>query len=153
MGEIGAVHHVGLTVSDLDRSVDFYTGQLGCEVVMRQEKRGGYLAAIVGYPDASVRMAHLTDPGRRLVIELFEYLVPERRTTRLEPRLVGNPHVCFLVDDLDAVHARLAAAGVDFLSPPIDVDTGANKGGAGVYLRDPDGIIVELFQPGPDGTT
>jgi len=108
MTDIRQVLHVGLTVRDLDRSVAFYRDQLGCEPIMRQEKKGGYLAAIVGYPDA---------------------------------------HLCFLVPDLRTVHARLAAAGVDFVSGPVEVDTGANAGGLGLYLRDPDGITLELFQP------
>ncbi len=40
-----------------------------------------------------------------------------------------------------------ATAGVDtFVSPPVEVDTGINTGGYGLYLRDPDGILVEIFQ-------
>ena len=49
------------------------------------------------------------------------------------------------------LYERLRAAGVDsFFSPPVEVDTGANKGGFALYLRDPDGIILELFQPPRD---
>lgn len=149
MRDIHHVHHVGLTVSDLDRSVDFYTHHLGCTTVMAQEKEGGYLATIVGYPDAHVRMAHLCAAGD-LVIELFEYYAPQTRTTDLEPRLIGNPHLCFVVDDLRAVHDRLVSADIEFLSEPVPIDTGVNAGGMGVYLRDPDGIVIELFQsPAP----
>jgi len=39
-----------------------------------------------------------------------------------------------------------AASGVRFISEPTLIDTGANAGGAGLYLRDPDGIVLELFQ-------
>ena len=46
------------------------------------------------------------------------------------------------------MHQRLVDAGVDtFVSPPVLVDTGINTGGYGIYLRDPDGILVEIFQP------
>ena len=45
---IGGLHHVGITVSDLDRSLAFYRDLLGMEVVFTQEKEGGYLAEIVG---------------------------------------------------------------------------------------------------------
>lgn len=143
------IHHTGYTVSDLDRSLAFYEGQLGLEVLATQEKQGGYLAAIVGYPDAHVRMAHLRVPGADHVIELFEYLAPAgARPGRLEPRDVGVSHVCIVVDDLPAVYERLVGAGVDsFVSPPVEVDTGINTGGMALYLRDPDGIPVEIFQP------
>jgi lactoylglutathione lyase len=147
--DIGRVHHTGLTVRDLDRSVAFYRDLLGCSVVMEQSKVGGYLAAIVGYPDVSVRMAHLRAPSGELVIELFEYVSPPTIDVELEPAKVGNAHLCFLVPDLDAVYARLVPTGVSFFSPPVVVDTGANAGGKGLYLRDPDGIVLELFEPAP----
>jgi catechol 2,3-dioxygenase-like lactoylglutathione lyase family enzyme len=146
--QAAGIHHTGYTVSDLDRSLEFYVGKLGCEIVAQQEKEGGYLAAIVGYPDAHVRMAHLRAPGAGHVIELFEYLSPDGTRADVEPRNVGASHLCFLVDDLPSVHEELRAKGVDtFVSPPVEVDTGINRGGFGLYLRDPDGITIELFQP------
>jgi catechol 2,3-dioxygenase-like lactoylglutathione lyase family enzyme len=146
---IRGIHHTGYTISDLDRSLHFYRDLLGLEVIATQEKLGGYLAAIVGYPDAHVRMAHLRVPGSAHVVELFEYLAPPgARPGRIEPRVVGASHQCLLVDDLPAAYERLRAAGVDtFVSGPVEVDTGINRGGYGLYVRDPDGIPVELFQP------
>ena len=141
------IHHTGYTVSDLDRSVAFYRDLLGCEVIATQEKEGGYLAAIVGYPDAHVRMAHLRLPGGDHVIELFEYLAPPGGSADVEPRNVGASHLCFVTDDLAGLHERLLTAGVSLVSAPVEVDTGINAGGYGLYLRDPDGIMVELFQP------
>jgi lactoylglutathione lyase len=152
---VTTLHHTGYTVDDLGRSLAFYRDLLGMEVVAQQEKAGGYLAAIVGYPDAHVRMAHLRLPGGGHVLELFEYLAPEGRAAPpLQPRDTGTPHLCFAVEDLQAVYERLLAAGVDtFLSAPVEVDTGVNRGGRALYLRDPDGIPVELFQPARGGST
>jgi catechol 2,3-dioxygenase-like lactoylglutathione lyase family enzyme len=141
------LHHTGYTVSDLDRSVAFYRDLLGCEVLAEQEKRGGYLAAIVGYPDAHVRMAHLRLPAGEHVVELFQYVAPAGVAADVEPKNVGASHLCFLTDDLARDYERLSAAGVSFVSPPVEVDTGINAGGYALYLRDPDGIVVELFQP------
>ena len=144
------LHHTGFTVSDLDRSVAFYRDLLGCEVIATQEKDGGYLAAIVGYPDAHVRMAHLRVPDSEHVIELFEYVSPAGDRADVQPPNVGASHLCFIVADLQAVYKDLLEQGVtSFVSPPIEVDTGINSGGFGIYLRDPDGITVEIFQP-PD---
>jgi len=145
----GAIQHTGLTVSNLERSVDFYVRILGCTLIMAQEKTGGYLAEIVGYPGASVKMAHLSDPSGHHVIELFEYIVPGVVETELEPRRIGNAHLCFMVSDLDAIYDAIKNEGITFISGPVAVDTGANAGGAGLYLKDPDGITMELFQPAP----
>jgi catechol 2,3-dioxygenase-like lactoylglutathione lyase family enzyme len=141
------IHHVGLTITDLDRSVEFYTRHLGCTIVSEQEKVGGYLAEIVGLADAHVRMCHLRAPEGPLVLELFQYLVPSSLRVELTPRLIGNPHLCFVVSDLEGLYGMLREAGVEFISAPTDIDTGVNRGGRGLYLRDPDGIIIELFQP------
>lgn len=146
---IGRVHHAGFTVRDLDRSVSFYRDLLGCVVVLEQEKRGGYLAAITGYPDVWVKMVQLRVPTGDFVVELFEYRVPTAAGATLEPARIGNAHICFIVDDLERTYGRLLRAGVEFVSAPVDVDSGANVGGRGLYLRDPDRITIELFQPAP----
>ena len=52
----------------------------------------------------------------------------------------------FLVDDLDGTYRRLQAGGVGFISAPVEIDTGINTGGRALYLRDPDGIPMELFE-------
>lgn len=149
-GHVSRLHHTGLTVTDLDRSISFYSNVLGCEVLAMQEKQGGYLAAIVGYPDAHVRMAHLQLPGSDHVIELFQYLTPLRESFSLEPAKTGITHLCFVVRDLNALYQRLRNAGIDsFLSTPVAIDTGVNRGGMGLYFRDPDGIYLELFEPPP----
>jgi lactoylglutathione lyase len=139
--------HTGFTVRDLDRSLAFYRDALGMKVVFEQEKQGGYLAKIVGYPTAHVRMAHLEFEQGGHRIELFEYVEPPSRGDAGEPRDVGITHVCLAVDDIEAAFERATAAGADPISPPVLVDTGANAGGHGAYVRDPEGIIIELFQP------
>jgi catechol 2,3-dioxygenase-like lactoylglutathione lyase family enzyme len=143
-----AVHHVGLTVSSLDRSLAFYRDAVGLEVVLEQEKEGGYLSAITGYPRAHVRMAQLQGYGGSR-IELFEYLEPRGRAASHEPADVGITHVCLLVDHIHDALRRLVEAGAEPLSDPVRIDTGANAGGWGLYVRDPDGIVLELFQPPP----
>jgi catechol 2,3-dioxygenase-like lactoylglutathione lyase family enzyme len=148
VADVTSIAHTGLTVADLERSLGFYRDLLGFDVVMTQDKQGGYLAAIVGYPEAHVRMAHVKAAGSEHRLELFEYLTPPGVPGSREPRDVGPTHVCLIVDDLPALYDRLRTAGVSsFFSPPVEVDTGVNRGGCAVYLRDPDGVILELFQP------
>ena len=144
---ISGINHVGFTVTDLDRSLKFYTEVLECTVAFQQEKKGGYLGAIVGYPDADVRMAQVQPPGNTPRIELFEYRAPKTASRDLEPRNVGNAHICFVVDDLHKMYERLVEHNVITFSEPIEIDTGVNAGGFGLYERDPDGITIELFQP------
>ena len=142
----GSIVHTGLTVADLDRALGFWRDALGMEERMSQRKTGGYLEAIVGEPGADVRMVHLGFPGDGPAIELFEYLAPAGGRAELRPADVGFAHVCVLTADVDALLQRLVAAGGRPVGETADVDTGANAGGRAVYVRDPDGHVVELFQ-------
>jgi catechol 2,3-dioxygenase-like lactoylglutathione lyase family enzyme len=145
------IHHTSFTITNLDRSLEFYRDLLGCEVLATQEKQGGYLAAIVGDPSTHIRMAHLRVPGSEHIIELFEYVAPEGTRADVRPWNVGASHICFVVDDLPAFYDHLVGQGVaSFVSPPVEVDTGVNAGGYALYLHDPDGLTVELFQPPTD---
>jgi catechol 2,3-dioxygenase-like lactoylglutathione lyase family enzyme len=140
------LHHTGLTVADLDRSLHFWRDAMGMEVLFQQEKAGGYLEAVVGEPGAHVRMAHLAFGGEGPRIELFQYLAPSGGQHRLRPADQGFVHICVACDDLDELLERLIAAGGTPFSEPVEVDTGVNKGARDVYLRDPDGHVVELSE-------
>jgi catechol 2,3-dioxygenase-like lactoylglutathione lyase family enzyme len=138
------LHHTGLTVADLERSLRFWRDAMGMEVVFQQEKAGGYLEAIVGEPGAHVLMTHLAFDGEGPRIELFQYLAPSGGQHLSRPADVGFAHICVACDDLDERLERLVAAGGRPFSKPVEVDTGVNKGGRSLYLRDPDGHVVEL---------
>ena len=143
------LHHTGLTVSDLERSLLFWRDAMGMDVLFQQEKDGGYLEEIVGEPGAHVRMAHLAFGGEGPRIELFQYLAPSGGQHLSRPAYQGFAHVCVACEDLDERMKRLVAAGGTPFSEPVVIDTGVNRGGRGVYLRDPDGHVVELFERPP----
>jgi glyoxylase I family protein len=141
------LHHTGLTVSDLEQSLEFWRDAMGMEVIFQQEVVGSYLEAIVGEPGAHVRMAHLAFGGEGPRIELFQYLAPSGGQHRSRPADQGFAHVCVACDDFEERLERLSAAGATPFSEPVKINAGVNRGGRSVYLRDPDGHVVELFEP------
>lgn len=143
------LHHAGMTVSDLDRALGFWRDALGMETVVDQESRGGYFEAIVGEHDVVVRTHHLAFGGQGARVELFEFASPRGGQHRSRPADVGFAHVCVAVDSgLDELVARLLGAGGSTATPePVVIDRGANAGGRALYLRDPDGHVLELFEP------
>ncbi len=141
-----ATNHTSFTVSDLDRTLAFYRDALGFEVTSKAPRDRELIAQVTGVADAEVMIAYVQGPGHRL--ELIEYHGPEGRgAVRPRPCDVGFAHVAFDVDDLDAALVAAEAHDVRPIGPPAIIDQGPNAGGRVVYLRDPDGITVELVEP------
>jgi lactoylglutathione lyase len=99
-----------------------------------------------GFHVAELHQAFLGIPGSEHGLELIEYRNVDK--SAIEPRNAdpGTAHLCLLVDDVPALHARLAAQGVASLSAPVVPTMGPNVGRRAVYLKDPDGIRIELLQ-------
>ncbi len=145
-GIVGA-HHTSFTVADLDRSLAFFRDRLGLEVLFTREVRADYFARIVGLPGCVVRAALLRIPNSNYHLELFEYLTPAGKAHQPRPCDPGSSHLALLVDDLPALYARLRSSDAEFVSEPVLIDAGPNRGGYAAYVRDPNGILIELFQP------
>jgi catechol 2,3-dioxygenase-like lactoylglutathione lyase family enzyme len=147
MGIIGA-DHTSFTVANLQRSLEFYVGLLGFSLIhLRPEITSRYFRTVVGLPDAVVKGAYLAIPGTNHRLELFEYVQPQGTPTDLSVQNPGSAHVAYLVDNLPAFYDYLQSRHARFRTPPVLLDEGPNAGGMSVYLLDPDGITIELFQP------
>ena len=142
-----ALHHVGITVKDLDASIRFYHDVLGLQFSNEPSPwfEGEELGLAVGVPGAALRQVSLLLGDTTL--ELLEYRNPPSETTSpLGSNNVGASHVAFLVDDVDAKKAELEAKGIEFYSRVNVVDEGVLAGWRWVYFSDPDGYPLELVQ-------
>lgn len=142
-----AIHHVGITVPDLERSIDFYHGVLGLEFSSEPSPvfDDPRLGPAVGVPGANLKQVCLTC-GDTLV-ELLEYTQPEPPNEEpLPPNGIGAAHLAFRVDDIELSRAELEAKGVEFLSEVNVVDDGVLAGWRWVYFTDPDGNTLELVE-------
>lgn len=140
---IERLEHVALSVADLQRAIDFYTGLLGFTVLRVLEVAPPMrLGEINGLPGCSARIAHLDCGGTML--ELFEYTQPRGRSVDASRTQAdhGLIHFGMKTNSIHEDHARLAAAGVNFFGPPVEFRPGAWV----VYFNGPDGEVVELRQ-------
>jgi catechol 2,3-dioxygenase-like lactoylglutathione lyase family enzyme len=147
MARITGAHHTSFTVVDLDASVAFFRDVLGLELLFVREVRDAYFGRIVGLPGAVVKAALLRIPSSVHHVELFQYLEPAGEAYQPRPCDAGSSHLSFLVDDLPEMYRQLQRKGVNLLGAPVMIDAGPNRGGYGLYLRDPGGVLIELFQP------
>jgi catechol 2,3-dioxygenase-like lactoylglutathione lyase family enzyme len=141
------LHHVGITVKDLDASIRFYHDVLGLQFSSEPSPwfEGPDLGPAVGVPGAALRQVSLLVGDTAL--ELLEYKSPPSETTApLNSNSIGASHVAFLVDDIEAKKAELEARGVTFFSSVNVVDEGVLAGWRWVYFADPDGYPLELVE-------
>jgi catechol 2,3-dioxygenase-like lactoylglutathione lyase family enzyme len=142
------IDHVGLTVADLDRAVEFWCGRLGLQLLHRGTQTDPDIASLLGEDSAELAIADL-DAGDGRVIELIEYIRPAGRPVLVRSSDPGSSHIALRVDDLDAALERLEGSQARQISrhPVLLHDPGgAWDGVTCCYIADPDGIIVELVQ-------
>jgi len=132
-------HHVGLTVSDLDRAVEFYRDTLGLDVLSEFSVGGEEFATGVGIAGASANFAHLDADGAR--VELAEYESASDRHPEGRLNKPGVTHLGLEVDDLDGFYADLPD-DVPTISEPQTTESGTRI----CFLRDPDGHLVEVLE-------
>jgi catechol 2,3-dioxygenase-like lactoylglutathione lyase family enzyme len=137
------IEHVGLSVSDLDRSIAFYCGLLGLKLARKLEfPSDSRIGEINGMPSSSARIAHL-ESGKAM-LELFEYVEPRGKPIPAGARQADNGyiHIGLTSSDTRADYARLRQSGVEFLGEPVELRPNVWI----VYFRGPDGEICELRQ-------
>jgi catechol 2,3-dioxygenase-like lactoylglutathione lyase family enzyme len=141
--------HAGFQVSDLERSRAYYRDVVGLVELERLTRDEPYLSQTTGYDGVRLEIVLLAERTTGVILELIEYPAGLGRAVDPATANPGTGHVCFIVDDVDAVHARAVAAGYGSVNPPVTPTAGRWVGGRSVYLLDPDGIRVELVQLGP----
>lgn len=138
------LHHVGITVSDIDRSVRFYSDLLGGEVLGPWRRSGARIDEVTGHRGVVVHQAFVRAHGETMV-ELLQYENGSSVVLDPDNGHVGAAHVAVVVDDLDGVLDRLRAAGTQAVSDPI-VASEPIAGYRCVYVLDPDRVRVELME-------
>lgn len=140
------IAHIGITVSNLEKSVEFYRDCLGLNLISDPTDfyDDALDAAGVGVPGAKTRFCTF-NLGKGQMLELVEYKerIPGMNRA-LPPNALGHHHISFKVDDINKWVEKLTQKGVDFVYKPIRIEGGVFDGLWWVYFKDPDGIIIEL---------
>jgi catechol 2,3-dioxygenase-like lactoylglutathione lyase family enzyme len=146
---VQAVDAVGMTVSNMDQSVAFFTDVLTFEKVSDVELAGEQYERLQGVFGLRMRVVRLRLGGEQ--IELTEYLTPRGRPIADDSRSNDQwfQHVAIIVSDMDAAYTRLRQHRVTHASPEPQrlPDWNPNAGGIkAFYFKDPDGHPLEILQ-------
>jgi catechol 2,3-dioxygenase-like lactoylglutathione lyase family enzyme len=154
MGEVLALEHIAIQVSDLEKSRHFYGDILGLNVLEHVQHDGGaidQMTATKGVKMIEYRCRAPKGPGPAkgpgFTIDLIQWATPKSKVKKPKINDVPSAHFAFGVKDLTATVKRLRAAGVEIVSerPPVvfPPEEGSWKV---IFFRDPDGFLLELIE-------
>src|SRR5262249_37834154 len=125
---LGGLHHLGLTVADIESSITFYRDILGMTLHSRRPHvANDYVAAQTGYAGVVLNVGSFkVSPDSAQSLEVVQYMNHAGPPAETATNRAGNSHLCITVNDLRACHADLKAKGVRFKTDPVPITAGPN---------------------------
>ncbi|HEX7230534.1 MAG TPA: VOC family protein [Candidatus Binatia bacterium] len=150
---VKSVESVGITVSDLDQAVEFFSQVLSFEKISDTEVAGSEYESFYGLFGARMRIVRMKLGSE--YIELTEFIAPKGRPLPVDSRSNDGwfQHIAIVVSDMERAYQHLRAHKVQHTSTGPQRIPDWNKAAAGIkafYFKDPDGHNLELiyFPPG-----
>ena len=140
---IKSLHHINIVVKDLEDAVSFFVF-MGFSVFERKELSGGWIDSVTGLRDVRAKYAGLKHEAVSTAIELLQYINPEGDPSPFisQPNSPGIRHFAFQVENIESTVEKLKNRGTEFLGVLQTNPYGKKM----IYLKGPDGIIVELAE-------
>ncbi|MFP5108590.1 VOC family protein [Neobacillus sp. C211] len=141
--KINRIDHVSINVNDLSEAKAFFL-DLGLVVQAEWELDGEQLDRIVGLSDVKTACVGLGMPDGQAWIELVKFYTPSDEKDIQQPfaNTLGIRHICFAVEDIEAIVAKLKKRGTEIFSEIQQYEESYKL----CYVRGPEGIILELAE-------
>jgi len=150
MAQARAFSHVGITVPDLDRAVDFYTTVFGWYLIMKptvveddDSAIGIMCRDVFGKGYGKFRIAHMSTSDK-IGVELFEWPDTFIPKNNMEYRRSGIFHFCIQDPEIEETVKKVIANGGKQRMPIREYYPG-EKPYRMVYMEDPFGNVFELY--------
>ena len=142
------MHHIGITVPDIEEGIAFFKAVFGAVEVFRTgafDVDENFMQRKLGAaPYSRIRDLVFLRCGEGTSVELFEYSGEDASAPLKRSSEVGGTHLCFEVEDVFASAERLKAQGVEMLDGPNVVEDGPLAGFKWIYFRAPWGQVLEI---------
>jgi catechol 2,3-dioxygenase-like lactoylglutathione lyase family enzyme len=141
--KIRRIDHVGIVVDDLHAVKAFFL-DLGLTTMEEGDVVGIWVKKITGLRDTGLTYTMLRTPDGETSLELIKFHGPSDETDAQHnsAKSLGIRHICFSVENIEAVVAKMEKKGAELLGEIVNFDNAFKL----CYLRGPEGIILELTE-------
>lgn len=141
--KIRRMDHVGIVVNDLAAAKAFFL-DFGLEVQGEGTVEDEWVDRVVGLKDVKTEFVMVQTPDGQVSLELIKFHSPpvEKGIQHLPANTLGIRHIAFVVDDIEAVVARLKKKGLETIGEIQNYENTYKL----CYVRGPEGIILELAE-------
>jgi|TARA_B100000029_G_scaffold505940_1_gene587725 catechol 2,3-dioxygenase-like lactoylglutathione lyase family enzyme len=139
------VRHVGVTVSDLSRSLSFYRDLLGFNIIKEMDEFGEHIDKFSGLQDIDVRTVKMSANDGGMIELLYYRSHPETNEENLTKDItkVGCSHFALTVKDLPSLYSKMLEDNITVMCEPQYSPDGNVRL---TFCRDPDGTLIELVE-------
>tara|TARA_R100001086_G_C11834279_1_gene257442 strand:+ start:1135 stop:1569 length:435 start_codon:yes stop_codon:yes gene_type:complete len=139
------IRHVGVVITDIDKSLDFYVNMLGFRVSKRANESGKCIDNFLNLEHTEVTTIKMSDDNGN-ILELLHFSSHPDKSDNNKVRFlneIGCSHFALTVDNLDELYLSLNNKDIKFNYPPQVSDDGKVKV---AFCRDPDGTFIEMVE-------
>ena len=136
------VRHIGIVVTNMEKSLKFYRDLLGLKIKSLVDEEGQFLDNMLAHENVKNKVAKLYAKNGNALVELIDSKSYGNKKDR-DFFTIGASHFALTVDDLDETYDYLIKNGVKFTAPPQQSPDGFAKV---TFCEDPDGTLIELVE-------
>ena len=139
------IRHVGIVITDIEKSLDFYVNTLSFKILKRADEFGKRIDNFLSLADVEVTTIKMLDDNSNILELLYFASHPDKADNNKNRLLneIGCSHFALTVGNLDELYSHLSDRDIKFNYPPQTSEDGKVKV---AFCRDPDGTFIELVE-------
>lgn len=141
---IKEVRHIGISVTNMNKSLKFYKDLLGFKIEREMNESGIHINNMLSLDDVKVNTVKLSiSETNNTLIELLQFISHPNISGKADITKIGTSHFALTVNNLDQLYFKLKNNGINFNSPPQLSPDGYAKV---AFCLDPDNTLIELVE-------
>ena len=141
---IKEVRHIGISVTNMEKSLKFYRDLLGFKIEREMDESGSHLDNMLSLKNVNVKTIKMSIDGKGgTLVELLQFFSHAKKPEDSEITRIGTSHFALTVNNLDEIYEKFKKEGIKFNSSPQTSPDGYAKV---AFCLDPDNTLIELVQ-------